>query len=149
MMISLTANSTSNMSYPMSLQSASPFHYQLAKQTCAPADLWPDFKLPTTEVQNISKPKETQQDTPQSALDRAFIAASEALKGGSIQQRQAGWTSTKSLLQHHVRVEGIKATDYHSNLSFLRRPYLQTLQPPISLSSARLKPQVSMTRCKT
>ncbi|KAL9641035.1 MAG: hypothetical protein Q9204_000388 [Flavoplaca sp. TL-2023a] len=89
------------MAYHMSLPSASPFQYQLAKQTCAPADLWPDFKSWTTEIPKTPKPKETQQDAPQSALDRAFIAANEALKGGSIQQRQAGWTSTNPLLLDH------------------------------------------------
>ncbi|KAI4285939.1 MAG: hypothetical protein L6R38_000304 [Xanthoria sp. 2 TBL-2021] len=99
----------------MSVLSASPFHYQLAKQTCPPTDLWPNFKPSTPYPKDTSKPEEPQQDAPQSALDRAFIAAREALQGDSVTQRQLGWTSIQPLLHdqtdHETVLPGPATTD--------------------------------------
>ncbi|CAL8576970.1 hypothetical protein XPA_002830 [Xanthoria parietina] len=82
----------------MSLLSASPFPYQLAKQTCPPTDLWPNFKPSTPSAKDTSKPEDPKQDAHQTALDRAFIAAREALQGNSLRQRQSERTSTQPLL---------------------------------------------------
>ncbi|KAL8999267.1 MAG: hypothetical protein Q9169_001812 [Polycauliona sp. 2 TL-2023] len=68
------------MAYPMSVLLASPSQYQLAKQTCSPTDLWPNFKPSTPQLEDISKPKEAQQGPSQSTLDRAFVAAREAIQ---------------------------------------------------------------------
>lgn len=96
----------------MSLLSASPFPYQLAKQTCPPTDLWPNFKPSTPSPKDTSKPEEPKQDAHQTALDRAFIAAREALQGNSLRQRQSERTSTQPLLHaqtDHVRIRVSKA----------------------------------------
>ncbi|KAL8674319.1 MAG: hypothetical protein Q9168_001248 [Polycauliona sp. 1 TL-2023] len=82
------------MSFPISLPSASPFHYQLAKQTCAPTNLWPNFKPSTPQSKDTSKFTEDLQHDPQTALDRAFTAARAAIQLDSATQQQLGWTPT-------------------------------------------------------
>ncbi|KAL8854251.1 MAG: hypothetical protein Q9221_000965 [Calogaya cf. arnoldii] len=105
----------------MSMLSASPFQYQLAKQTCSPTDLWPNFKPSTLSSEDTSKPEDSQQDAPQTALDKAFIAAHEALQGDSITQQQVGLNSTQSLVPEQTVYENVRPDPQTTDVSLKRK----------------------------
>lgn len=82
------------MSYPVSALSPAPFGQQLQRRHCS-VQLWPDFKPASTQSSNSNlSPKNTQTQSPRTALDYAFSAAYQALSGGVTTQLRVPPTST-------------------------------------------------------